>query len=79
MRRFSAPRRPVVGIARGPQDFADVPRARRPIIEFRDMTRPHIFVATPCYGGQLSLAYVTSVLKLQSEAAAQRGSMSRST
>lgn len=34
------------------------------------MTRPHIFVATPCYGGQLSMAYVTSVLKLQSEAAA---------
>ena len=33
------------------------------------MSRPHIFVATPCYGGQLTMAYVTSVLKLQSEAA----------
>ena len=31
---------------------------------------PHVVMATPCYGGQLSMAYVTSVLKLQSEAAA---------
>ena len=26
---------------------------------------PHVVIATPCYGGQLTMAYVDSVLKLQ--------------
>ena len=29
----------------------------------------HIFIATPCYGGQLTMAYVKSVLDFQAEAA----------
>jgi hypothetical protein len=27
--------------------------------------QPHVVIATPCYGGQLTMAYVDSVLKLQ--------------
>jgi hypothetical protein len=26
---------------------------------------PHVVIATPCYGGQLTMAYVDSVLRLQ--------------
>jgi hypothetical protein len=26
---------------------------------------PHVVIATPCYGGQLTMAYVDSVIKLQ--------------
>ncbi|MFZ2136054.1 MAG: hypothetical protein WAV78_03785 [Xanthobacteraceae bacterium] len=27
--------------------------------------QPHVVIATPCYGGQLTMPYVDSVLKLQ--------------
>jgi hypothetical protein len=37
-----------------------------------DSTKPYLVVATPCYGGQVSVKYLTSVLALQ-RAADQRG------
>src|ERR1700733_1780917 len=37
-----------------------------------DSTKPYLVVATPCYGGQVSVKYLTSALALQ-RAADQRG------
>ncbi len=40
------------------------------VLEASSMAAPsdHIFIATPCYGGQLTIAYVKSVLDFQVEA-----------